>query len=226
MKASLMRIGPVVAVLGLVIGAAGQARAALTFYADQSAFLGATSGLTTIDFNGIAPAGSFVGYGNGPLTLSGVTFSSNGSMFVIDPGYYGSPYAGGGFLNSDFASPANVITATLPASATAIGLNFGALFEPTGSVTFDFTLSDGSTYSATTSSSIQGGLLDFIGVTSTLAFASVSISMPDAPDYNAIDNFQFGTAVAPVPEPSTFAGGLLGVALMGGAWLRRRKPAA
>jgi hypothetical protein len=31
-----------------------------------------------------------------------------------------------------------------------------------------------------------------------------------------------GVALATVPEPATLAGGILGVALMGGAWLRRR----
>ena len=45
------------AVLALVTGMAGQTRAAVTLYLDQTAFNAATStsGMQTIDFEGIAP---------------------------------------------------------------------------------------------------------------------------------------------------------------------------
>ena len=153
-----------------------------------------------------------------------MTFTSNGSMFVIDPGFYGSTYSGGGFLNSDYAGPPNVITAALPSAATALGLNYGGLEG--GPVTFNFTLSDGSTFSGTTSQTIAGGSLDFIGITSTVALTSVQIAMPDNPDYNAIDNFSFGAAVVATPEPATIlSAGIAAVLGAGYTALRRRRQA-
>ena len=82
--------------LGLTLGASGVADAAV------------------INFNGIAAPGSFTSYGTGPLTLSGVTFTGNGSMFVVDPGYYSASYANGGFLTSDYAVGGDVINVSLP----------------------------------------------------------------------------------------------------------------
>src|SRR4051794_13835822 len=49
----------------------------------------------------LPPPGSFKRYDKGPLPLSGVTFTGNKSMFVLDPGYYQYSYPNGGFLNSD-----------------------------------------------------------------------------------------------------------------------------
>ena len=54
-------------VLGLVV----DAKADITIYTSEAAYDAATTGLTTVNFNGIAATNSFVGYGNGPLTLSG-----------------------------------------------------------------------------------------------------------------------------------------------------------
>ncbi len=214
-----MRSGTKMAFLVVALGLAVEAKASLTVYHNASDYQAATTGLTTIDFNGIASSGGFVSYGNGPLTLSGVDFTSNGSMFVIDPGFYGSPYGEGGFLNSDFTQPNNIITATLPGPATAIGMNFGGLFSG-GIVDFMLTFSDGSTVNASTTQSIGGGSLDFIGVTSTVALTSVQITMPDTPYYNAIDNFSVGLSA--VPEPSTMATAGLAVLLCGGFSWRRR----
>ncbi|HTP97602.1 MAG TPA: PEP-CTERM sorting domain-containing protein, partial [Burkholderiales bacterium] len=172
------------------------------------AFLAATTGDTNIDFNGIASAGSFVAYGAGPLSLSGVTFTGNGSMFVIDPGYYGFPYGGGGFLNSDHGDP-NVITATLPSGVIAVGIDYGSLFS--GGATFDITLSTGDIFKFSTDGSTADGTLGFAGVVSTIPFASIAFAMPDSLGYNAIDNFTF--AQAAVPEPALLP--LLGAGLAG-----------
>jgi hypothetical protein len=211
------------AALVLLLELAGQCRAGITVYTSAPAFDAATSGLTNIDFNGIAAPGKFVYYGSGPLSLSGVTFTSNDSsaMYVIDPGYYGSSYPGGGFLSAAYSTTkTDIITAALPGPTTALAMNYGGLLG--GPVTFMFKLSDGSTFDATTSLSIAGGSLDFIGVTDTTALSSVAISMPDSPNYYAIDNFQFGTALS-IPEPRSVVSASVATLLVSGAMYRRRK---
>lgn len=200
------------------LASAGVARAD-AMYTNQAAFDAGAGPLTTIDFNDIAAPGSFVSYGTGPLTLSGVTFTGNGSMFVIDPGYYGASYPNGGFLNSDYATTGvDTILATLPANVKSVGFDFGGLLG--SPVTFQVTLSDGHTFTATSNNSITGtGALDFAGFAASTPISSIQINMPDAPNYNAIDNFTFGSGG--VPEPATWAMLIVGVAMIGFAARRR-----
>ncbi|HEY2009092.1 MAG TPA: PEP-CTERM sorting domain-containing protein [Rhizomicrobium sp.] len=204
----------------LLLAAAGSANAD-TMYSSQTAFNAAISGATTITFNGLAPAGNFVFYGTGSLTLSGVTFTGNDQMYVIDPTFYGSSYPGGDFLTSDYASP-DVITATLP-SVTAVGFNLGGLFDNSLAINaFTILLSDGSSFTVDVpgNESIQDGTLGFFGVTSSTPLTSIRISLPDSPAYNAIDNFEFASPSA-VPEPLTLS--LFGAGLAGAIAMRRRK---
>lgn len=190
--------------------------ASVTVYSNRATWLAATSGVTNADFNGIAGPGSFVGYGSGPAVIQGLTFTSNDSMFVIDPAYYGFPYVDG-FFNADYTVP-NLVTVDLPGSYTAVGFDFGGLF--TGGASFDVTLVGVGTFTVSATGSTQDGVLDFAGFTSTAAFTSVILSMPDSPGYNAVDNFAYGGASA-VPEPSSIA--LLGSGLFALAGGLRRK---
>ncbi len=188
--------------------------AAVMVYTNRATWLAASSGVTNADFNGIAPSGSFIGYGSGPAVIQGLTFTSNDSMFVIDPAYYGFPYPDG-FFNADYSVP-NLVTVDLPGSYTSVGFDFGGLF--TGGASFDVTLVGVGTFTVSATGSTQDGVLDFAGFTSTAAFSSVILSMPDVPSYNAVDNFAYGTAV---PEPSSIA--LLGSGLFALAGGLRRK---
>jgi len=178
--------------------------------------LAGSSQATTITFDGIAAPASYVSYVNGPLTLSGVTFTSNGDMFVINSGYYGDSYPDGGYLTSDYAAT-DILTATLPAGVTEIGFDYGGLFGP---VTFTVALSNGATYTPSTSDSISGtDSLQWVEFSSATPITSVVITMPDYPNYNAIDNFSFGT-----PEPGTWAPMLVGIGLAGASLRRRVRP--
>ena len=191
------------------------ATASVTIYTSRSAWTAATSGVTTADFNGIASVGSFVGYGSGPAVIDGLTFTSNDSMFVIDPAYYGFPYPDG-FFNADYTVP-NVVTIALPGSYTAVGFDFGSLFS--GGASFDVTLGGLGPFTVSSTGSTADGVLDFAGFISTTSFNTVTLSMPDAPNYNAVDNFSYGGAA--IPEPASIA--LLGSGLLGIAGVLRRR---
>ena len=187
-----------------------------TVFTSLSSYNAATNSNITITFNGIAPTDGFVAESS-PFTLSGRSFSSTSSMFIVDPGFYASPYTGGGFLTTDFVNP-DVLTITLP-SVTAVAFDFGALFP--GSASVLVSLSDGFTTTISTNDSLVGGSLAFAGFTSTAPLTSIKLTLPDSPDYNAIDNFTWGKANSPVPEPASL--GLMLTGLLGAAGAIRRR---
>jgi hypothetical protein len=194
---------------------ASPGRAAMMYYGSQPVFLAASRSMTTLTFNGIA-GGSFVEYAAGPFVLSGVTFTSNNDMYVIDPGYYGFPYPAGGILNSDYSNP-NIITAVFPAS-TAVSFRFGGLLG--APVSFTVRFSTGDSFVLSSSTSFRGSTpLTFAGFTSTAPLTGVTFTMPDAGNYNAIDDFSYG--ISTVPEPATL--GLFGLGGIFLGFLRRNK---
>jgi hypothetical protein len=212
----------VAALLGMcLVSVAGIAEAA-AIYTTRSDFDAAVGAQTTIDFEGIAAPGGFVSHGTGPLTLSGVTFTSNQSMFVLDSSYYGYSYSNGSFLNSDYSvTGTNTPTASLP-FVNGVGFDLGGLFVGLdGTNTFAIKLSDGfaATFTLPSTVSVEDGALSFIGFISSTRLTSIPIDMPDAPKYNAIDNFTIAVVAAAVPEPSALA--LLGMSLVGFCVMRR-----
>ena len=126
---------------------AAPAPASIVTFTDQGSFDAATSSLTTVTFDGLAPTNSFVFYSSGSVTLSGATFtnstaSSGSELFVIDPGFYSSPYPSD-FMTNDFSTTgSDTITVTLPGPETAVGLNYGSLFTGGADIAVNFDSTD------------------------------------------------------------------------------------
>lgn len=198
----------------VVMIATSLSAAPVTVYTDQGTFDAAAGALTTVTFDGIASTNGFVSYGAGSVTLSGATFAnstggSGSTLFIVDPGFYANSYSSG-FMTNDYSTTgSDVITVTLPGPETAVGFNFGSIFS--GGATFTVGLDALGPFSPSTSGSIGSGTLGFVGYISTTPFSTVTLTLPDSPDYGVIDNFAFGAAGSSVPEPSTLmslAGGL------------------
>jgi hypothetical protein len=202
-----------------ILAASALAAHADTIFTSVSAFDAASSGLTTVTFDGIAPAGGFANEGTS-FNIGGASFSSSTYFNVNDAAYYPDTYPGSGIptYNSGgyLLSAAGVLTISF-APSTAVSIDAGGLFGP---VSIPITLSDGLTTTLVAPDSITGtGALDFIGFTSSTPITSITLDFPAGPNDDAVDNVSYGTAVT--PEPSTFV--FLGTGLLGLAGAARRK---
>jgi hypothetical protein len=169
----------------------------------------AQAATTTLTFDGIAPANSFVGYSNGPATFSGVTFSTSaaGDIFVVDPGFYGNSYSSG-FLTDDYAGTTDTLSISLPGNVHSISFDFGGLFSSSDPISALVAINGGPGQEIDTSDSIESGSLQHFSFSSVDPISTMTLVLPDAPVYSAIDNFSFSTGGA--PEPATWAMMMLG----------------
>ena len=160
-------------------------------------------------------------------TVGGVNFTidrsiSDGNLFRIANGAY-APFA---VLSSQKSpdSPNNFLNnllITLPSPVTSFALDFNSF----NASPFTFTLSTGETFTAATPG-YYAPSYTFLGVTSTVAITSISISAPHS-DFINLEDFTFGTAAA-VPEPGSFSLMIAGFAVAGLSLARSRRavPAA
>jgi len=185
---------------------------------DLASFQAQTTGLTTIDFEGLAPvqglapAKRFIPYPTG-LTTRGVNFTGSSSLFVIEPALSQSNYdwGSGATLSAQSAQPSpRSISVNLPSGVTAVGsdiMSFNS-FNNFNSYAFPFTigLSTGETFNL---NSLNYPNRQFVGFTSDTPITSISFLANGG--VTQLDNFRFGTAnTTPVPEPFTVIGTLIG----------------
>jgi hypothetical protein len=188
------------------------AQAATVQFTDLTSFQANTTGLTNIDFKGLAPTGGFTNYSTG-LTTNGVNFTGSSSYpYVVDSANY-SPYYDWGSGAVLLGSSGGTITATLPSGVTAVGSDIMSIVNYASP--FNITLSTGETFNV---NSLDYPNRQFVGFTSDTSIASISFQATNG--YTELDNFKFGTAnAASVPEPFTIIGTLVG----GTAAFRMRK---
>ena len=186
-------------------------------FTDLASFQANTTGLTTIDFEGLAPRFGFTNYSAAGLTTNGVKFTdSSNVLFAADstasPTAFYNWGSGAGLASGASGS---ILTATLPSGITAVGSDIRSFLNYASP--FTIKLSTGETFNL---NSLNYPNRQFVGFTSNTAIASISFQATAG--YALLDNFRFGTANAAttsVPEPFTVIGTLVG----GTAALRMRK---
>jgi hypothetical protein len=174
-----------------------------------ASFQAQTTGLTTINFEGLAPAQRFIAYPTG-LTTQGVNFTGSSGLLVVEPALSQPFYNwGSGATLSAQPSPRS-ISVNLPSGVTAVGsdiMSFNS-FNNFNSYAFPFTigLSTGETFNL---NSLNYPNRQFVGFTSDTPITSISFLANGG--VTQLDNFRFGTAnTTSVPEPFTVIGTLIG----------------
>lgn len=209
-----------------LLGAGVVAQASVVTFSDRSTWLAASTGVTTIAFEGLAAPGTFVEYPTPPgLTLDGVTFDTDPAtlLYVVDPAYFPN-YSRGSGANLDWqigtTFPTTLAT-TLPPGTSAFGADF---FSLVNSSSLLLTLSTGESFLIPAPGNGDG--MSFFGVTSSssVSWMTVTQAPGELEPYYGLDNFSFGVAGEPgaVPEPSAVV--LLGAGLL--AVVARRRSSA
>lgn len=176
-----------------------QADAAVTYYTSQTAYAAALAESTTETFSS-TPLTSGLSYKSDAGSVAGGVFSDR----VVNGGA-STTFSFGGDVNG-----------------------FGGFFDETPGgfgqgIVFSLTFVGGT--QATLSQHLDDDAGDFFGFISTDAFSSVLLTGGTTPGGTAetynLDNVQFGTTTAAVPEPASIALMLAGLGLVGAAARRR-----
>jgi hypothetical protein len=200
---------------------------AQTVYSGRALFTSLSSGLQTVGFDGILPAGTGVLNAGSSLTTGGLTFTAAGgatptSLFVIGPSsstFASYDLASGPVLSAQSSGSLPTFTVSLPGGTTSFGFDYGA--APGLSATFELFLGSTLLNTRTITGRSDRSEWSFMGVISPTPFTSVTVTVNQ--NITSFDNFSYGpVAASTVPEPVTgmlVAGGLL---VLGGVARRRR----
>jgi len=217
-----MRISVLALLAWLMV--AGNSESAVMIFHDRAAWQTAVgTGVTTIDFEGLAPRAGSADFAD--LSLSGVDF---GRSTVLDPGaatYIAAWGTGAMLMRFDLLVPA---TTTFSAPVNAFGFDYGAsaciLVGPCGPAQsgrpgqVTLVLSSGDVVV----SSAPMPPLQFIGVISSVPVTSFTAAI--LPSFSIVDNFSLASSTSsPVPEPASLV--LLATGVVGALVRRRRKNA-
>ncbi len=177
--------------------------ATVTIYTNRAAFTAASNSLTNIDFEGLAPAGSYTYYPSPGLTQAGVNFaSSDSNLFVVDPAYAPTYYDWGSGAVLLGNNPGSTITATLPTGVTAIGSDIFSIIDYASDFLVSFSSGNKFIFN-----SFKYPNRSFAGFTSDTPISSITFTAVKG--LTEIDNFTFGKAnTKAVPEPLTILGTL------------------
>jgi len=202
----------------------------ITLFSSRSDFVSASSGLTTINFEGITNGiQNFVNPGG--LTTSGVNFSVSGAVTgTVFVTVYSAAIAAmqSPVLNTGTGAilvwgPPNqpgtlFLNAAFPAGVLAVGTDFWAQQPFASPVDITINASDG-TSELFTVNTVARPTPSFIGVTSDTPLTSVLFRTVAGQSGLVVDNFSFGqTSVTPpisqVPEPASISLLTAGLATM------------
>ncbi len=197
------------------------ASASLSVYTDQASFLAATGPVQTTTFNAYTADlaannlnfGAFTSHGNISLDAPSQSYTFDGSTNLFADTTYG------GWSDLRFDQP------IVAFGAWFTGIN--PINRPYSKIDVDAdSLSGYGSYSHIGSylpPTKSGGAAQFIGFTSSQAFNRIIFSgVGCCYSSFAVDNVVHAAALAPVPEPETYAMLLAGLGLMG-ALARKRK---
>jgi len=223
-----LRVLTLVLTLTLLSGGAAQA-GPITVYGSRAAFLAATTGVTTMDFEAQNPNGdlSYQSFGT-TMVIGDVTFTEPaGRMFVFGKSYYPTTGVTSDYLSAPNGFSPDGVTVTFASPVYAVGMDLGIQNNWSGyGAGFDsvnFTLSTSDTAGVAAPLLYQtGNPFMFYGFSSTVPFTSVLIISPS--EGTAFDNFSYTTA--PVGQSTVPDAGssllLLGLGLAGlRAWKDR-----
>jgi hypothetical protein len=190
----------------------------ITTYSSLASWQAAASGVQTIDFEGMSPAGSSQAYGSGIL-VNGVQFIgiTGSSIGVMDT----SAYSWANYHTNDAAwvlAATPSFRITLPTGVTAFGLN---LFTSNTQLPIYTVAGLGTPVSVPTFTLPTPA---FFGVTSDTPIPSVDFTLQiTTGNYALFDNVQWGTAQVTTQAPEAGTCLLIGSGLIGLAIFRKRR---